>query len=129
MATQSYNWNGKKVLIAEDDRVNLMMVKLFLESTGITMFNAVNGDEAIELSTRENPDIILMDIRMPGMDGLDATRIIRVTNKNVPIIAVTAFAMPNDEEIAIAAGCSAFITKPYNKNFLMQRMNQLLIGE
>jgi len=129
MATQSYNWIGKKVLIVEDDRVNLMMVKLFLESTGITIFNAVNGDEAIDLSTREKPDIILMDIRMPGMDGLDATRIIRVTDKAVPIIAVTAFAMPNDEEIALEAGCSVFVTKPYNKNFLMQRMDQLLFSK
>jgi CheY-like chemotaxis protein len=128
MANQSYNWIGKKVLIVEDDRVNLMMVRLFLESTGITIFNAVNGDEAIELSIREKPDIILMDIRMPGMDGLDATRIIRMTDKTVPIIAVTAFAMPNDEGIALAAGCSVFVTKPYNKNVLMERMNQLLLG-
>jgi len=60
------------------------------------------------------------------MDGLDATRIIRVSDKKVPIIALTAFAMPNDEEIALSAGCSAFITKPYSKNTLMQRMNQLL---
>jgi len=126
MAANNYSWIGKKVLIVEDDRVNLMMVKLFLTNTGITIFNAVNGDEAIELFNKETPDIILMDIRMPGMDGLDATRIIRVTNKTVPIIAVTAFAMPNDEEIAMTAGCSAFITKPYNKNFLMQTMNKLL---
>ena len=126
MTTKNYSWIGKKVLIVEDDRVNLMMVKLFLTSTGITIFNAVNGDEAIELFNNEKPDIILMDIRMPGMDGLDATRIIRVSDKKVPIIALTAFAMPNDEETAMAAGCSAFITKPYSKNFLMQRMNQLL---
>ncbi|NVO10455.1 MAG: response regulator [Bacteroidales bacterium] len=129
MTTKSYSWIGKKVLIVEDDRVNLMMVKLFLTSTGITILNAMNGDEAIEIFTSEKPDIILMDIRMPGMDGLDATRIIRVSDKSVPIIAVTAFAMPNDEEIALSAGCSAFITKPYNKNFLMQKMNQLLVFE
>lgn len=126
MATVNYSWIGKKVLIVEDDRVNLMMVKLFLTSTGITILNAMNGDEAIEVFTNEKPDIILMDIRMPGMDGLDATRIIRTTDQNVPIIAVTAFAMPNDEEIAMSAGCSAFVTKPYNKNLLMQKMNQLL---
>ncbi len=126
MATANYSWIGKKVLIAEDDRVNLMMVKLFLETTGIKIFNANNGDEAVELADKEKPDIILMDIRMPGMDGLDATRIIRATDKNVPIIAVTAFAMPNDEEIALSAGCSAFVTKPYNKNFLMEKMNNLL---
>lgn len=126
MAAVNYNWIGKKVLIVEDDRVNLMMVNLFLSDSGITIFTANNGDEAIELSNNENPDIILMDIRMPGMDGLDATRIIRLTNKDVPIIAVTAFAMPNDEETALSAGCSAFITKPYNKNFLMQKMNELL---
>ncbi len=126
MATVSYSWIGKKVLIVEDDRVNLMMVKLFLTSTGITILNAMNGDEAIEVFTNERPDIILMDIRMPGMDGLDATRIIRTTDQNVPIIALTAFAMPNDEGIALSAGCSAFITKPYNKNVLMQKMNQLL---
>jgi CheY-like chemotaxis protein len=126
MSTVNYSWIGKKVLIVEDDRVNLMMVKLFLTSTGITILNAMNGDEAIEVFNKERPDIILMDIRMPGMDGLDATRIIRTTDQNVPIIAVTAFAMPNDEEVAISAGCSAFVTKPYNKNFLMQKMNQLL---
>jgi CheY-like chemotaxis protein len=129
MATINYSWIGKKVLIVEDDRVNLMMVKLFLASTGITIYNAVNGDEAIEQFNSSKPDIILMDIRMPGMDGLDATRIIRVTDKTIPIIAVTAFAMPNDEEIAMAAGCSAFITKPYSKNVLMLKMNQLLGGE
>ena len=126
MTANSYSWVGKKVLIVEDDRVNLMMVKLFLTSTGITIFVAVNGDEAIEQFNSQKPDIILMDIRMPGMDGLDATRIIRVSNKSVPIIALTAFAMPNDEEIALSAGCTAFITKPYSKNTLMQRMDQLL---
>ena len=126
MAANSYSWVGKKVLIVEDDRVNLMMVKLFLTSTGITIFVAVNGDEAIEQFNSQKPDIILMDIRMPGMDGLDATRIIRVSNKIVPIIALTAFAMPNDEEIALSAGCTAFITKPYSKNTLMLKMDQLL---
>jgi len=126
MTDNNYSWIGKKVLIVEDDKVNLMMVNLFLNKTGITIITAINGIEAVDLYNREKPDIILMDIRMSGMDGLDATRIIRAIDKDIPIIALTASALPYYDEITMSAGCSAFISKPYSKNYLLHKMNHFL---
>lgn len=109
------NLNNKKfnILIVEDDEVSEMLLKFILEPVSNQIHHAPTGKKAIEI-TKKNPDIdfILMDIRMPIMNGYDATRKIREFNKDVLIIAQTAFAMEGDREKALEAGCNDYITKP-----------------
>lgn len=102
-----------KILIAEDDEVSETLLKYILEPLAHDILNAPNGEKAVE-TCKQNPDIdvILMDIRMPEMNGYDATRQIRTFNKDVLIIAQTAFAMEGDKEKALEAGCNDYISKP-----------------
>jgi len=108
----NYNWEGKTILIAEDEHSNFIYFKMLLSKTNAKIIRANTGIKAIELFKNNKPDIILMDIKMPEMDGLDATRIIKAENKNIPIIATTAYAMEDDEKICMEAGCDAYISKP-----------------
>ena len=117
----------KKVLIVEDDETSEMLLTVLLENYFNERLYARTGIEAIEVS-RNNPDIelILMDIKMPGMDGYETTRQIRKFNPGVIIIAQTAHALAGDRERAIAAGCNEYIPKPYNKASLMKVINKAL---
>ena len=105
-----------KILIAEDDETSEMLLTIDVEIFGKEILNARNGFEAVDIY-RNNPDtdLILMDIQMPVMNGYDATRKIRQFNKDVVIIAQTAFRLSGDREKAIAAGCNDYITKPIKK--------------
>ncbi|MBZ0241936.1 MAG: response regulator [Bacteroidales bacterium] len=116
-----------KILIAEDDPNSATYLKILLRSMDAELLFARSGAETLELF-RENPDLnlILMDIKMPNGTGLDATRQIRKTNISLPVIAQTAYAMAGDEELALAAGCNAYLTKPVRKQKLMQLIQQLL---
>lgn len=109
-----------KILIAEDDETSLELIHYVVRSIGKVILIARNGVDAIE-ACRNNPDIdlVLMDIKMPGMDGHEATRQIRQFNPGVIIIAQTAFAFTGDQEEALAAGCSDYISKPLNKHALL----------
>jgi CheY-like chemotaxis protein/anti-sigma regulatory factor (Ser/Thr protein kinase) len=102
------------VLIVEDNEANIIFVRDFLRSRGYLTIEARNGVEAIELAKEERPDIILMDIQMPVLDGTEATRTIREDNElaTTPIIALTALAMPGDRERCIAAGADDYMSKP-----------------
>jgi len=122
----SYSWDNKTILIAEDDDSNFRFFTMTLSDTKIKIIRAKNGTEAIEKSKNENFDIILMDIKMPEMDGLKATEIIKSQNPNLPIIAQTAFALENDKELSLEAGCNAYITKPIQKAHLLRIINQFL---
>jgi len=117
----------KKVLIVEDDEMSEMLLSVLLGSFFNERLYSRTGIEAIEVS-RNNPDIdlILMDIKMPGMDGYEATRQIRKFNPGVIIIAQTAHALAGDYDRAIAAGCNDYISKPYNKSSLMKVINKTL---
>ena len=117
----------KKVLIVEDDETSEMLLTVLLENYFNERLYARTGIEAIEVS-RNNPDIdlILMDIKMPGMDGYETTRQIRKFNPGVIIIAQTAHALAGDRERAIAAGCNEYIPKPYNKASLIKVINKAL---
>ena len=113
-----------KILVAEDDPTNFYYLNVILNREHFRqVLHASNGKEAIELF-RSNPDIalILMDIKMPVIDGLEATRQIKQMNKNVPIIAITAYAMIGDEERVISAGCDAYLSKPINKKKLLEKI-------
>jgi signal transduction histidine kinase/ABC-type amino acid transport substrate-binding protein/CheY-like chemotaxis protein len=106
------------ILVAEDNDSNYLLVKAILKSHVLT--RAVNGEKAVELASKNRYDAILMDIRMPIMDGLEATKKIREFDKNVKIIALTANAFDSDRVDAMNAGCDSFLTKPLNKKELMK---------
>ena len=108
----------KKVLVVEDNEKNMYLVSFILEKMGHRVLQADTGEKGIELASREQPDLILMDIQLPGIDGLEATKRIRQSG-NVPIIAITSFAMTGDRERLIAAGCNGYIEKPINPETIM----------
>lgn len=110
-----YDWSDKTILIAEDDESNVLLLRKALEKTHAEIIHAENGKEAIKLF-RTNPDIdiILMDIRMPVMDGIEATTQIKQIDKNVPIVVQTAFTMSSEKEKSFKAGCDDYISKPIN---------------
>ncbi len=112
--------NKLKILIAEDEIFAFEYLKIILKPYNTEIFHAKNGLEAVELS-KNNPDIdiILMDIKMPVMDGYDATKIIRKTNKEVLIIAQTAYAQSKDRKLSKEAGCNDYISKPIDKDVLI----------
>jgi two-component system, cell cycle response regulator DivK len=113
----------KKILIIEDNESNLYLMKFILEKNSFQVIEAKNGLKGIELAAQEKPDFIIMDIQLPDITGLEATRRIRAsaTGDKVPIIAVTSYAMTGDREKALAAGCTGYIEKPINpETFLLE---------
>ncbi|WP_395094497.1 response regulator [Armatimonas sp.] len=106
----------KKILVVEDNPVNMELVTDLLEVAGFTFETAMNAEEGIRLADAGLPDLILMDIQLPGMDGLEATSILKQNPKtrHIAIVALTAHAMKGDEERALAVGCIGYITKPIN---------------
>jgi len=118
------SFKAKKILVAEDDQTNFFYLNAILtREEGITVLHASNGREAIDLF-KLNPDIsiILMDVKMPVIDGLEATKQIKLLNKDVPVIAITAYAMSGDEERVLAAGCNAYLSKPISKKNLLDKI-------
>ena len=120
-------WKGKTILIAEDEIVNYMFLEVLLEETGAVLIHAADGRLAID-TVESNPeiDIILMDIKMPNVNGLDATKQIKAIRPQLPIIAQTAYAMQDDEYKALQAGCNAYISKPIDANKLINLMKKYL---
>ena len=115
------------ILIAEDDDLSYQYLEVILKQKNIRLFRAKNGLEAIQL-LKQNPDIslILMDIKMPEMDGLEATREIRKFNKKIPVIAQTAYALSGDKENSIQAGCNGYLTKPIQPTELFSILDNYL---
>ena len=104
----------KTVLIVEDDKANMMLFMAVMQGNGYDTLQSVNGADCIQLAREHRPDLILMDIKLPTVSGLEHIRALKADSelKNIPVIAVTAFAMKGDEERILAAGCDAYITKP-----------------
>ena len=104
----------KRILVVEDNQIGLILLSQLLKVHGYEILQTPEGSEAIDLARAEQPDLILMDIGLPDICGLDVTRLLKQDNqtKAIPIIAVTAFAMPRDEKRALESGCDAYITKP-----------------
>jgi two-component system cell cycle response regulator DivK len=103
-----------KVLVVEDNAANMKLAMFLLQSAGHTVFTALDAEAGLLLAREEHPDLILMDIQLPGMDGLQATAILKADDatKEIPVIALTALAMKGDEERIRAAGCDGYIAKP-----------------
>jgi CheY-like chemotaxis protein len=116
------------VLLAEDNRANILTIGEYLESHGYKVVIAHDGLEAIEKAEETNPDIILMDIQMPVMDGLEAMRRLRADPrfKSTPIIALTALAMPSDRERCLGAGATEYMSKPVGLKQLLNTINKTL---
>jgi len=124
MTEMRYDWKNKLILVAEDEESNYSLVKYGLEKTGAILLWAKNGEEAAEMClTNKAIDLVLMDIKMPRMDGLEATRMIRINRQDLPIIAVTAYATNDDMEQCKEAGCDEFISKPINFEDLFVKIN------
>jgi CheY-like chemotaxis protein len=126
---QFVNKNSPLILIAEDNETNIMMLTNYLESKGYRIAIARDGREALEMARAEVPSAILMDLQMPVMDGLEATRQLRIDSNvalaKIPIIALTALAMTGDREKAIAAGANEYMSKPVNLKQLVEMIERL----
>lgn len=117
----------KVVLIAEDEEFNYLLIKYILEKDGYTTMRASNGIEVIETyNSGARIDLIVMDVKMPVMSGLEATMEIRKKNSSLPIIALTAYALPGDREMCINAGSSDYIPKPIDKADFLNRVRNLI---
>ena len=120
-----------KVLIVEDNPANMTLAVFLLESAGYTVIAATDAETGVRLAAERQPDLILMDIQLPGMDGLQATAILKGDDRTrtIPVVALTALAMKGDEERIRAAGCDGYIAKPLAyKEFLATVSTQLSKG-
>jgi CheY-like chemotaxis protein len=116
------------VLLAEDNAASTLTVSEYLESHGYRIVNAHDGEEAVEKALEANPDIILMDIQMPVMDGLEAIRRLRADSRfdSTPIIALTALAMPGDRKLCLEAGANEYMSKPVSLKKLVKTISKML---
>ena len=119
---------SKRILVVEDQEDNRQILRDLLGNAGYELTEAENGEEAIAAVAKRRPDLILMDIQLPVMDGYEATRRIRTNpdRKSVPIIAVTSYALTGDEDKAVAAGCNGYISKPYSPRDLLAKVRSYL---
>lgn len=120
---------NKKILVVEDNEANLYLIKFILERNGFDVIEAGSGLAAVDLAIRENPALIVMDIQLPGMDGLEATKRIRASEADgdIPIVALTAYVMASDVEKTVAAGCTGYIEKPINPETFMAEIEKYLL--
>jgi len=118
----------KRILIVEDNDLNLMLLSDLLKVQGYEIFKTSVGLEAINLARDKQPDLILMDIKLPDICGLDVTRRLKQDDltKSIPIIAITAFATPGDETKALESGCDGYITKPVAIQSLLRTIGSFL---
>ena len=118
----------KTVLVIEDNDLNMEIVVAALELCHYRVLQAADAETGIQLACTHMPDLILMDIQLPGMDGYSATRLIKsnLATKDIPVVALTAYAMKSDQDQAFRAGCSGCITKPFSLNIFMDQIKRYL---
>ncbi len=119
---------SKRVLVIEDQEDNRRIVRDLLTSAGYDMIEAATGEEGLTLAAANPPDLILMDIQLPGMDGYETTRRLRANPalRRIPIIAVTSYALSGDDAKALEAGCDAYVTKPFSPRALLAKIREYL---
>lgn len=122
----NFIWDQKTILIAEDEETNFLFIQAILEDTKAELIWARNGTEAVQKFMDNKIDLILMDIKMPEMDGLTATEKIRQVCLKVPIIAQTAYAMTEDKNKCLNAGCNEYLTKPINHKLLLTTIDKFI---
>lgn len=124
---KKYNWEGKTILVSEDTETSNMYFKAALKKTYANTIWTYNGKEAVEkCKENENIDLILMDIRMPEMDGITATKKIKKLRPDLPIIMQTAYFYNNEKERGFSAGCIEFLTKPIKLNVLLKTIDKYI---
>jgi len=119
---------SRRVLVVEDQEDNRRILRDLLTSAGYDVLYAEDGEEALIVASRERPDLILMDIQLPLLDGYDTTRRLKMepTLQHIPVIAVTSYALSGDEVKAKEAGCDAYVTKPFSPRQLLQVVRKYL---
>ena len=119
---------SKRILVVEDQDDNMQILRDLLGSVGYEIIEARDGAEGVKAAKAEHPDLILMDIQLPGLDGYEATRRIRAMAglKSTPIIAVTSYALSGDEAKCRAAGCDAYVAKPFSPRELLAKVREFL---
>jgi two-component system, cell cycle response regulator DivK len=119
---------SKRVLVVEDQEDNRRIVRDLLTSVGYDIIEAVTGEAGVTAAATHRPDLILMDIQLPGLDGYEATRRIKDNPalRHIPIIAVTSYALGGDNVKAFAAGCDAYVTKPFSPRALLAKIREYL---
>jgi two-component system, cell cycle response regulator DivK len=122
------DWSDKTILVADDEDINYMYLKMALLKTKAHVLRANNGKEAVDIVNDGNKkiDLILMDIKMPVMDGKEATRLIKAINNEVYIIAQTAYAMQDDKSSCFQSGCDEFLSKPVRQKILLETLAKFL---
>lgn len=122
---------SEKILIVEDNEINMKLIKTILKAKGYLMSEARDGEEALQAVISEAPDLILMDIQIPKIDGLEATRRIRKMEGlgNTLIVALTAHAMEGDREKILEAGCNGYIAKPINTRTFIEEIEAMLANK
>lgn len=118
----------RKVLVIEDNLDNLRLISYALIRFGYEIIHAQSGEEGVEIAKKEKPLFIIMDINLPGIDGLEATRKIREIEeiKNIPIIAITSFATAGDRERILSAGCNGYFEKPIDPLTIVESIHKIL---
>jgi CheY-like chemotaxis protein len=121
--------NQKKILVIEDNPLNMKLVKVLLGQAGYDVLEATEAETGIQLIRKHLPDLVLMDVQLPGMDGLTATRIIKEDHelRSTTVVALTSFAMTGDEEKALQAGCAGYLTKPINTRTFLSSVTEYLL--
>lgn len=116
--------SSKKVLIIEDNAQNLYLLSFILEKNGFSVIGASNGRDGIDMACREMPDLILLDIQLPVMNGYEVARRLRQVEmvREIPIVAVTSYAMVGDREKALDSGCTGYVEKPINPETFMDEI-------
>ena len=119
---------SKRILVVEDEEDNRRIVRDLLTSVGYEIIEAVTGEEGVKAAETHLPDLILMDIQLPGLDGYEATRRIRANPalRKVPIIAVTSYALSGDDVKAFEAGCDGYVSKPFSPRALLAKIREYL---
>ena len=121
---------SKTILVIEDNRLNMKLVRSLLLLAEYEILEAEDAETGMKLMRKHRPDLVLMDVQLPGMDGLKATRIIKAdsTIRDIPVVALTSYAMQGEEEKAAEAGCSGYITKHIDTKAVLQVLDQCVRG-
>ena len=119
---------SKRILVVEDQEDNRKIMRDLLSSAGYEVIEAVTGSDGVAMAEAEVPDLILMDMQLPGIDGYEATRQIRAKPalRDVPIIAVTSYALNGDENKTLEAGCDAYFAKPFSPRKLLEKIREFV---
>jgi len=117
-----------RILVVEDQEDNRRIIRDLLASAGYQMIEALDGESGVRLAETERPDLILMDIQLPGLDGYEATRRIKANPElcSIPIIVVTSYALSGDDVKAMQAGCDAYVAKPFSPRQLLAKIREFL---